>query len=110
MEVKLTGEEFCKILTKHYGIEVDGFVILNADPSPKGKIIRQSIDSPLDKSRLVSNIKRLKRVYEGFGKYLTLAEAKWAIENWERFIDFIDRTNRLPQPGFGSGENKGVLM
>jgi hypothetical protein len=110
MEVRLSGEQFCKILTQHYKTEVTGFVILDADPSPKGKIIRQAVEEPLDKSRLIVNIKGLRDIYESLKKHITLAEAKWAVENWNTFIDFIDRTNRLPKPGFGSGKNKGILL
>ncbi len=109
MEAKLTGEEFLKILTKHYGVEVTGFVITDADPSPKGKIIRQAVTEPLDKSRYMFNIKRVREMYESLGKYITLAEAKWAVENWQQYLDFVDKTNRWPKPGFGSGDDKGVL-
>ena len=62
MEVKLTGEEILKILSKHYGVVVEGFTITDADPSPKGKLIRQGVDDPLDKSKLVDNIKGLRSV------------------------------------------------
>ena len=109
MNVTLTGEQFLKILTKHYGTEVNGFSITDADPSPKGKILRQGVDDPLDKSKFMCNIKGLRKIYEGMGKYITLAEAKWAVENWFQFIDFVDRTNRLPQMGFCSGKDKGKL-
>lgn len=109
MEVILTGEEFLKILTKHYGIKVEGFTIIDADPSPKGKILRQAVSDVLDKSKFMCNIKGLRETYKSMGKYITLSEAKWAVENWQQFIDFVDKTNRLPTSGFGSGEDKGKL-
>ena len=110
MEVKLSGEQFCKILTQHYRCEVTGFIIADADPSPKGKILRQAVTDPLDKFKSIGNIKGLRETYESLNHHLTLAEARWAVANWNTFIDFIDRTNRLPKPGFGSGESKGILM
>lgn len=31
---------------------------------------------------------------------LGLGDAKWAVENWPAFIDFVERNGRLPEPGF----------
>jgi hypothetical protein len=110
MEVRLTGEEFISILETMLGGKVAGFVITNPDPSPTGKIVRQAITGPLDKTNFVSNIRSLRDTVKTIGKYLTLAEARWAIENWEQWLQFIDRYNRLPAQGYGTGEGKGRLL
>jgi len=108
-EIKLTGEEFIKILEFYFERKISGFVILNPDPSPMGKIVRQAITHPLDKENFVGNIKSLRETIKSVGKYLMLSEARWAIDNWDQWLQFVDRHNRLPGVGYGSGEDKGKL-
>ena len=108
-EVRLTGEEFIAILEKELNGKVSGFVILNPDPSPLGKIVRQAIVAPLDKENFVGNIKSLRETVKSVGKYLMLSEARWAVDHWDEWLQFVDRNNRLPGVGYGSGEDKGKL-
>jgi GGDEF domain-containing protein len=108
-EIRLTGEEFIAILKKHFGCDISGFVILNPDPSPMGKIVRQAVINPLDKKNFVGNIKSLRETVESIGKYLTLAEARWAIENWNEWLQFVDRKNQLPMICYDDGDNGAKL-
>jgi hypothetical protein len=110
IEVRLTGEEFIAILEKELKGKINGFVILDPDPSPTGKIVRQAVVTPLDKTNFVGNIRSLRDTVKTIKRYLTLAEARWAIENWEQWLQFIDRYNRLPSQGYGTGEGKGRLL
>jgi len=109
-EVRLSGEEFIYMLEHHLGHPVSGFVITNPDPSPTGKIMRQAIVNPIDKEHFVGNIKSLRESVKSVGRYLMLADARWALDNWEQWLDFVDRKNRLPTVGYGSGEGKGRLL
>jgi restriction system protein len=36
------------------------------------------------------------------GAVMSLADAKWAVENFTRFIEFVRQHNRFPRPGYGS--------
>ena len=109
MKVKLTGEELKAILSIHFRCEVTDFTLIDPDPSPLGKYLRQSVLDPLDKAFFVGNIKSLRRHTAIKGLTMTLMEGRWAIENWDTFIRFVDQYNRLPAMGYGSGDNKGKL-
>lgn len=109
MKVSLTGEEFKAILSTHFRCEVTGFTIVDPDPSPLGKLIREAVINPLDKFFFVSNIKLLRKALTMRGETINLLEARWAIENWQEFLRFVDEYNRLPVSGYGSGESKGKL-
>lgn len=109
-EVRLSGEEFIYMLEHHLGHSVSGFVITNPDPSPTGKIMRQAIVHPLDKTNFIDNVKSLRESVKSVGRYLMLADARWALENWEQWLHFVDKYNRLPVGGYGSGDDRGKLV
>ena len=108
-EIKLTGEEFLEILKKHFNCEVSGFVILNPDPSPLGKKVRQAVVHPIDKENFVGNIRSLRSTAKENHGYLTLSKARWAVDNWDEWLRFIDTHNRWPRGEYGCGEDKGIL-
>lgn len=109
MKVKLTGEELKAILSTFFRCEVTDFTLIDPDPSPFGKRIRQMVVYPLDKSFFIDNIKSLRKGLVVNGETITLLEGKWAIENWPDFLRFVDQYNRLPISGYGSGDSKGKL-
>ena len=110
MKVKLTSEELKGILSRHFSCEVTEFEVVAPDISPLGKKFRESITYPLlDKNNFVGNIKAIRRCVRDIGGIMTLVEAKWVIENWMKFLQFVDEYNRLPAFGYGSGERKGIL-
>jgi hypothetical protein len=109
MKVSLTGEEFKAILSAFFKHEVTGFTIIDPDPSPLGKLIREAVVNPLDKLNFVGNIKSLRRTLLCKGETINLLEARWAIDNWPDFLRFVDQYNRLPISGYGSGDEKGKL-
>jgi hypothetical protein len=109
MKVRLTSEELLAILSRHLRCEVTGFTIIDPDPSPLGKLLREAVVNPLDKTWFVSNIKLLRKALVIKGEMINLLEARWAIENWPDFLRFVDQYNRLPMSGYGSGESKGKL-
>lgn len=110
MKIRLTSEEFKAILSKHFNHEVSEFEIVQPDPSPLGKYIRQAVVDPFDKNKFVSNIKSLRAAVMELDKYITLIEGRWAVDNWTTFIRFVDEHNRLPESGYGTGKNLGVLI
>jgi hypothetical protein len=63
-----------------------GYVIPSHEKIAKIKALRQwSMDNP----NLNSN-----------KETMGLADAKCAVENWNEFLDFVEKNNRLPKPGF----------
>ena len=109
-EVRLSGEEFIYMLEHHLGHPVSGFVITNPDPSPTGKLMRQAVIHPLDKTNFLVNMKSLRASVKSVDRYLMLADARWALENWDEWLQFVDRYNRLPVCGYGSGDIRGKLV
>lgn len=110
MKVKLTGEELKAILSSFFKCEVTDFTLIDPDPSPLGKFLRERITRPLDKTWFVTNIKVLRKIMEVRGDTMNLTDARWAIENWPEFLRFIDQYNRVPFSGYGSSNSKGKLM
>ncbi len=108
-EIRLTGEEFLEILRKHFKRNVTGFVILNPDPSPRGKIFRQAVVYPLDKENFIGNIRSLRETVKSVKGYLNLSEARWAVNNWKEWLRFVDTHNRLPKGEYGSEKERGIL-
>lgn len=91
-------------------MEVTDFEIVPPDPSPLGKYLRQAVREPLDKIYFVGNIKSLRVMVNELGKGISLCDARWAIEHWPQWIQFIDQFNRLPENGYGTKEGNGKLI
>lgn len=47
---------------------------------------------------ITQKIKAIKAIRELVD--LGLADAKWAVENWAAFIAFVEKNDRVPEPGF----------
>lgn len=109
MKCALRREEILQILSAHFRSEVEDFIIVPSTPSSLGLRLRNKVNNAAQKSYLVSNVRLLREVATDIGKHITVMEGKWAIENWDRFLEFIDEYNRLPLSGFASGDQKGIL-
>jgi hypothetical protein len=110
MRVTIRREELKAILSAHFRMEVDDFIISPTTPSVIGKLVRTMVARPLDNSVKFDNIRALRDVSVKLGKPLTLQEGRWAIEHWIEWIGFIDEYNRLPLSGYGRTETLGKLQ
>jgi hypothetical protein len=48
----------------------------------------------------IAAIKALRTKSAEYGYELGLADAKWTVENFDRFSTFLSNFNRFPEPGF----------
>lgn len=89
--------------------DVDRVIILSSPPSALGTTLRNLIAGPLDKTRLIVNIKTLRNWAADNKARLTLQDGKWALENWHEFLEFVDEFNRLPIAGFATKDGPVIL-
>jgi hypothetical protein len=106
---RVNRELICGLLSKHFKRRVNHFVITNTEPPVIGKACRTCLINPLDNELKISNIRALRNFSEMVGQPLTLMEGKWALTHWSKWIAFVDEHNRLPNRGYGSGPDEGVL-
>lgn len=109
MIVRVHREEIIGLLSKHLGIVVKDFVITSDSQSVIGKACRAAVFEPLNLDFKITNIKALRNVAIMICTPLTLAEGKYALLNWVKWIAFVDDHNRFPKPGYGSGDGYGKL-
>lgn len=101
MKIALTKPELLKILSKHFGEDITDLTITKGSNfhmilmEKLSKIIcipvAPAMVFPPDKK--IPAIKALREVVPGTG----LAEAKWAIENWNEWIAFVAKHGRAPE-------------
>lgn len=109
MRCAVNREELRAILSKHFNMEVEDFVIVPAKPSPMGQCIRGVLTNPVKGGAMVPNIRALRSMCAELKHPINIPDARWAIENFDRYIEFVDVYNRLPESGFGFGDAKGLL-
>jgi len=109
MIVAVHREEIIGLLSKHLGRAVKDFVITSDSQSVIGKACRAAVHNALNLEFKISNIKALRNVATMIGTPLTLQEGKYALENWIKWISFVDDHNRMPKSGYGTGEGYGKL-
>jgi hypothetical protein len=110
MKVTITREELRQVLTGYFRTEVEDFIIVATKPSEIGEKIRNVVLQPEASVLKMANAKSLRNLAVDLGKPMNLLDTKWALENWSKFIEFVDTYNRLPSGGFGSEERMGVLQ
>lgn len=115
MKITVTKAELLEILSKHFGVEIMECTI--AKPSTLAKDITDFLKDTVMKSvgtlrmatlpvnaqtwtgeNKIPAIKALREWYHGkYKDNLGLAEAKWAIENWDQWIGFVIKRGRAPK-------------
>lgn len=109
MKLTVTREQIRAALENLYRTDVEDFTIIPSKPSAIGMRCRSVVSmADLEENR-IRNIKALRNLSIALRQRMTLMEGMWAIDNWQRFIEFVDEYNRLPLGGYGSTETKGVL-
>ena len=107
MKVTLTKLELLQILTAHFNITVTDLVIsknyTGIVNNFLGKMAKELglatvPEHGFSPEQKIPAIKALRNVTKDGGMY-GLAEAKWAVENWPRFIKEYTRLGHLPVLG-----------
>ena len=109
MKIRITREEIRQVLCGYFHTEVEDFIIEATNPSTLGEVFRKQLVQPEAQSLRMVNCKALRNIAESIGTPINLADVKWALENWIKWIEFVDVYNRLPISGYGSNQPKGIL-
>lgn len=103
MKIEITYSELCAILSRSFNCTVESINIIN------GTTLAQKCIAAVTKlnykgNEKISAIKALREVFPcnepNRSSTLGLAEAKWAVENWEKWIEFVKQNNRVPANGY----------
>lgn len=107
MKITLTKRELLDMLYDKFGFkfsEVD--IVPDTDNDISAAKCQQAVEIPLSKGKKIDAIKALREVagntnVTGLSECrLGLADAKWAVENWPKWIEFVRNFGRLPQAGY----------
>ena len=109
MKIRITREEIRQVLGGYFHTEVEDFIIDATKPSELGTLLRNRLNQTESQSFQISNYKTLRNIAESIGTPINLSDVKWALENWNKWIEFVDVYNRLPISGYGSNQLKGIL-
>jgi hypothetical protein len=105
IKVSLTKTELLDILSSHFGHTVEDAEIENV-PSI-AKIIRDAVTQlAYQTTQKITAIKALRQLAvdnKWTENVIGLADAKWAVENFNEFITFVEKNHRLPKPGYSEG-------
>jgi len=101
MKIAVNKSELLSIMTKHFGIDITevtitkGFTYHVSIMEIMSKILGLTVSSSrmFSPEMKISAIKALREAVPG----TELAEAKWAIENWNTWISFVAKTGRIPK-------------
>jgi hypothetical protein len=94
-KISLTNAELCSILSTHYNFQIESVEIL---PASSLTVEIDKVIAPFLKVRQPINaIKALREMAVAHQwNPIGLAEAKWAIDNYSLFMDYIQRKGCLP--------------
>ena len=105
MKIEITKADLLKFLSKRMGMEVTDVVVVSG--VTMADMIREAIGGLDYKfSQKIMAIKALRQLAvdnKWVEVTIGLGDAKWAIENFTAFIDFVEKNHRLPKPGYSEG-------
>lgn len=106
MRISVTKRELQSILSSHFKTNVTEVEIDGGNPDIVS-MLKQKIGLVIDPVNKIQSIKELRTITaidpKIFNYVLGLAEAKWAVENWARFLNFVEKNGRIPHSGFSNG-------
>ena len=107
MKIKVypTKAELLEVLSSHFGHTV---IDVEIETKPTmAKIIRDAVTKfAYQAGEKIAAIKALRQLVSEnnwVSDVLGLGDAKWAIENFNEFITFVEKNERLPEPGYSEG-------
>lgn len=115
MKINATYTEICEMLSKATGQTVTGFSVSKNTIHPlAAKLVDIFVGIDYLGCDKIKAIKRFREVtgrcpdpeYPGQDKaVINLADAKWAVENWGKFFDFVKKNGCLPKAGYYLSNN-----
>jgi len=105
MKIQLNNPQLLAILSQHFNTTVEAVIITG---SGMVDIIRAEMATFDYKGyQKIDAIKHLRQLTIDNrwldGSIMGLGDAKWAVENFPSFIDFVQKKDRLPLGGYGGG-------
>ena len=103
MKVILTKTELETVMTRIMGIPVEEVIIEDAEKPTKNLV--EILTNAVEKFRFTSDqkilaIKSLREAAQSTGRFLGLADAKYAVDNWGEFIAFVRKYETIPSDDF----------
>ena len=97
-KISISQTELLDTLSRAYGFKVDEVLITTEKTESLADKLSVIIKEFPDyrATQKIAAIKRLLELKRDSSEYMPLANAKWAVENWEKFINFVRKENRLP--------------
>jgi ribosomal protein L7/L12 len=102
MKIELTKSQLLAILSQHFNVTVDEVTICDSTMADLlQREITQFYYATTQKIQAIKHLRQLSIDQKWLnGEIMGLADAKWAVENFPCFIDFVRKNNRLPQAGY----------
>ena len=105
MKIEITKQDLLRFLSKRMGMEVTDVVVVSG--VRMADMIRKAIGGLDYKfSQKIMAIKALRQLAtdeKWVEVTIGLADAKWAVENFNDFIAFVEKNDRLPEPYYSNG-------
>lgn len=116
MKIQISKTELLEIMSKHFNMAVSE-VVISKSPTLHlkirenlGKALRHEVtltEKCLNNGpHKIPAIKALRELNPGMG----LADAKFAIENWDKWIGFIQEKGRIPTIAWSNGYGSEVKL
>lgn len=104
MKIHATHEEICQMLSRAVGSPVESFKVKKTGNSQLVNHCVKAVESVDYKgSGKIAAIKALRELFRDKvtgATSLGLAEAKYAVENWEKWLNFVKQNGRIPADGY----------
>lgn len=111
MKINATYNEICDLLGKAVGFKVDSFSVVKTKSILPGLALANKLKSSIaglsylgsGKIQAIKNLRIESGIRAGndnavYPYYnLSLAKAKQAVENWNKFLTFVEKYNRVPE-------------
>jgi ribosomal protein L7/L12 len=114
MKITVTKSELLRILSAHFNQEITECTICKSTGPCKIEVLLAKelglphiTQSNISGANKIPAIKALRTVV---ADNLGLAEAKWAVENWEKWIGFVRSKDRVPKFNNGNIWNDPHLI
>jgi hypothetical protein len=111
MTITLTNAEALEILTAYWQdrmkLDIPPVVTIGATRNDLAQQLNQFV-GVIRADNKIQSIKNLRTAVQSIPELacpviLGLADSKWAVENWDRFVNFVASQGRLPKDGYSSG-------
>lgn len=121
MKIAVTKPELLQILSAHFNQDVTECTITKPIAILAKRIeaalctklgLKRVTQTALSGSSKIPAIKIIREVIanNNNNNYPGLAETKWAVENWERWIEFVRQNDRLPNYQGSMWEAPGPIL